>query len=80
MDPKEKAPAVDAAEATKAYDGGGLTHRQRHSANGTRSKVQSAAERLLELFAGNEHRHVKNFGPPVWDEEKHKWKTQIHNG
>ena len=38
MDPKEKAPAVDAAEATKAYD---LNHRQQHSANGNRSKAQS---------------------------------------
>jgi len=75
-DPNEKAPAVDAAEATKAYDGGGLNHRQQYSANGSGSKAQSAAERLFELFAGNQHRHVKNSGPPVWDEEKHKWKLK----
>jgi hypothetical protein len=44
MDPKEKAPAVDAAKATKAYDDGALNHRQQYSANGTGSKAQSAAE------------------------------------
>src|SRR5215471_4900564 len=37
----------------------------------------SAAERLFNLFAGNEHRHIKSYGPPVWNGEKKKWQLKV---
>jgi len=43
---------------------------------GAGAQAGNTAERLSKLFVGNEHRHVKNFGPPVWDEEKQKWKLK----
>ena len=46
MDPKEKAPAVDAAEVTGASDGR-LKNHPKHSANSGGSKAQSAAERSV---------------------------------
>jgi hypothetical protein len=36
-----------------------------------------SAERLFKLFTGNEHRHVKNYGLPVWNEEKKKWELKV---
>src|SRR5262249_9141462 len=62
MDPKEKTPAVDAAEATKAYDGGRLKQGQQYSANGSGSKAQSAAERLFESFHSDAKKHVEISG------------------
>jgi len=47
---------------------------------GAGAQAGNTAERLSKLFVGNEHRHVKNFGPPVWDEDKAKVETQNHNG
>jgi len=43
---------------------------------GAGAQAGNTAERLSKLFVGNEQRHVKNFGPPVWDEEKQKWKLK----
>jgi hypothetical protein len=34
----------------------------------------NAAARLCEFFLGNKDRHVRGFGPPTRDEQKHKWK------
>jgi hypothetical protein len=39
--------------------------------------ASSIAERLCTLFAGNEHRHIKNFGPPVFDNDKNKWELTV---
>src|SRR6516225_6689212 len=80
MDGHEKASAGEPAKA-RSYDGGDDVTRHEHSsANSTGAQAESAAERLFKLFAGNEHRHVKNFGPPVWNEDKAKVETQNHNG
>src|SRR5262245_11618750 len=51
-------------------------HRQHDTAFNGRAQGGNTAERLSKLFVGNNQRHVKNFGPPVWHEEKHKWKLQ----
>ena len=40
-------------------------------------QVPDIAERLSKLFAGNERRHVKNFGPPVKNEVKNKWELDV---
>ena len=47
-----------------------------------RLQHQSAAERLFNLFVGNERRHIRNTGPPVLDTEKKKWslKSTTHEG
>jgi hypothetical protein len=38
------------------------------------SKAESSAERLFKLFVGNQHRHVRNYCPAVFDGEKQKWR------
>jgi len=38
----------------------------------------AVAERLHNLFAGNERRQVRSFGPPFRDENKQdKWKLRV---
>jgi hypothetical protein len=46
------------------------------------AQVPDIAERLFKLFVGNERRHIKNYGPPVWDKDKNKWVLNVttHDG
>jgi hypothetical protein len=45
--------------------------------DGVGTQTHSAAERLFKLFAGNEHRHIKSYGPPAWNEGKQKWELKV---
>jgi hypothetical protein len=52
---------------------------------GDGTQAPSVAERLYNLFTGNERRHVKSFGPPVKGKSKtgeDKWKLDVktHDG
>jgi hypothetical protein len=51
-------------------------------ANFSPNACASTAEKLFVLFSGNERRHVKNFGPPVFNNEKNKWELTVktHEG
>jgi hypothetical protein len=62
-----------------------LIRRQQHSTGGDGTQVPGVAERLYNLFTGNERRHVKCFGPPVKSKSKKgedKWKLDVktHDG
>jgi len=48
-----------------------------YTTTNTGKQAGDSAERLFKLFAGNEHRHVKNYGPPAWNEEKKKWELKV---
>jgi hypothetical protein len=48
-----------------------------HTTTGAVPQGASTAERLFNLFAGNEHRHIKSYGPPVWNGEKKKWQLKV---
>src|ERR1700757_2593878 len=77
MDGHEKASAGETAKARSYVGGDDVTRHQHGSANSTGTQAQSDAERLFKLFAGNEHRHVKGYGPPAWNEEKQKWELKV---
>jgi hypothetical protein len=40
-------------------------------------EVPDIAERLFELFIGNDRRYIRNDGPPNWNSTKQKWELNV---
>jgi hypothetical protein len=72
----EKAPGAGSAPGAMDHNNDDVNRRQYGSKSGARKQAESAAERLFKLFAGNLHRHIRNYGPPVWNEKKQKWELR----
>ena len=50
---------------------------QHNTASGDGKQQRSTAERLFDLFVGNERRHVISSGLPVFDKAKNKWSLTV---
>jgi hypothetical protein len=60
----------------------GTERQTNNTTNSGRTQADSAAERLLNLFVGNERRHVTGSGPAVRHNDKNKWTLTVttHDG